>query len=291
MIKPHLRQLSGTLVLFTGLILITLGAGGPALWYLLELRAIYRGAPSGFLPILKQVAIGLGGFILSNVGVSLVRAGKKTRELPADELLTRDQRAPVLYLRSFYFDDVSAEKTITRREVSVPIPPIILPAMNLSTYEGTLAGILKKIGPCIAVGLPGATRHVLGFSRLELAEDKWQFAVKELMKQAALVLICSGRTSGVQWELEQAAELVAPERLVVLITCGTTEYWWQMADSVFQKKLRRIESAAENVFVGVITFDRYGTPRSDELIYYLKDQASIESSLRDAFKPILLGYK
>jgi len=286
MIKSHLRKLSGTLIQFNGLILITIGVGGPLFWYLLELNAMYRWATPGLLPILKQVAITLGGFFLSCVGVSLLRAGKKARELPADELLMGDKRAPVLYLRSFYFDDVSAQNIITSRALAIPILPTILPEMNLSTYEATLAEILKKIGPCIAVGLPGTTQQVLGFSRLELAEDKWQIAVKELMKEAALVLLCSGKTSGVQWELEQAAELVAPEKLVILITSGTTENWWQMADGLFQKKLPRIESSRADVFAGVITFDQHGTPRGDQLIYYPKEHASIENSLKDAFKPV-----
>lgn len=254
------------------------------MWFL---AVMYAGPPPGLFPVLKQFAITWAGFILSSAGVRLLRAGKKARERPADELLMRDKRAPVLYLRSFCFDDVSAETTITSSAFGVPLATR-LPEIKLSTYEGTLAGILKKIGPCIAVGLPGTTQQVLGFSRLELAEDKWQIAVKELMKEAALVLICSGESSGVRWELEQAAELVAPEKLVILITSNTMQDWWQMADGIFQKQLPRIESAGGDIFVGVVTFDRNGTPRGDQLVYYQKEQASIENSLNDAFKPIFI---
>jgi hypothetical protein len=291
MIKPHLRQLSGTLIQFAGVSLVAFGVGGPLLWYMLELNAMYKGATPGLLPILKQSVITLSGVVLSIVGASFFRAGKKARNLPAAELLMRDKRAPVLYLRSFYFDDVAAEKTITRREFSGPMLPFVVPEMKLSTYEGILTGILKKIGPCIAVGPPGRARPILGFSRLGLAEDSWQVAVKQLMTEAALVLICSGRTPGVRWELEQAAELIQPEKLVILITSRTTESWWEMADSLFRKKLPRIDSATEYIFSGIITFDQHGTPRGDQLVYYEKEQASIENSLKDAFKPILIRFE
>ncbi|MDQ3816576.1 MAG: hypothetical protein M3362_02655 [Acidobacteriota bacterium] len=243
-----------------------------------------KGTWLGDLTFLQRLLICFGGTILASIGIIFVKSGKRFGILPGKLLLRRDKRAPVLYLRSFDFDAFAAKDAIVDHHVITLYGR--LPKMNLSTYEGVLAEILKKVGPCIAISDPDSNKKVLGFSRLEFADDVWQCEVQKLMPKAALVLICSGMTHWLQWELKQAAALVVPERLVILITPGTNEDWWQLAEEVFQKHLPRLQATPKDVFGGMITFDRQKNPRYDTFVYYQKDLVSIKNSLSDAFKPI-----
>jgi hypothetical protein len=113
--------------------------------------------------------------------------------------MRKDKRAPVLYLRPFEAETV------------------------LTVQERVLARIMEsEVGPLVAVGNPGDRLPHLGAARFyerDFSGDgrNWQLFVREMLLRARLVLIVPGRTVGLAWEIAQCREVLAPQRLVVLM--------------------------------------------------------------------------
>jgi hypothetical protein len=126
-------------------------------------------------------------------------------------LLERDQRPPVLYLRSFQDDGSYSENKLL--ELAARISPL----SSLSrrhTYEEQMAETAKCVGPVVAIGRPGEQLPELGAARLYLGDSQWKAKVRELMEKSRLVIIRMGASPGLQWEIATAAEVVARDNLV-----------------------------------------------------------------------------
>jgi hypothetical protein len=125
---------------------------------------------------------------------------------PAPAVVTRDQpietasaAAPVLYLRSFD-DDQRSSRT----------------KGNL-TEEELLVHLLGHFGPVMAVGRPGEAIRPVGAQRVYLRDADWQQVVEDLIRRARLVVMRTGRTSGLQWELSRALEALQPKQLIMVV--------------------------------------------------------------------------
>jgi TM2 domain-containing membrane protein YozV len=130
----------------------------------------------------------------------------------ADDVMARDPRPPVLYLRSFQDDgDPVLIRDVDR--VSRWLYGLWMP----NTPEQEVADLLDRIGPVIAIGKPGEPLPELGAARLYVSHDRWQARVQELMAGAALVVIRVGASAGVVWEIEQALQRLPRERLLLLL--------------------------------------------------------------------------
>ena len=132
---------------------------------------------------------------------SRLKLGTRQRDaqpLAAGNLDTLD-RPPVVYLRSFD-DDQRAGRI-----------------KGALTEEEHLAKVLSQLGPFVAVGRPGEALPSMGASRVYLGDDEWQPAVEKLVQRARLVVIRTGGTKGLAWEVERAARLLTPERLLLLV--------------------------------------------------------------------------
>ena len=151
------------------------------------------------------VAIGLGSLVVAGSTAYLKRGRQKEAD-KADDLLLRDTRRPVLYLRSFTDDRVAA-----RSAASISNP------FTLATEEEQLARVMGEIGPFIAIGEPGEPLPDLGAARMYVGNDEWQEAVLSLIARAQLVVLRAGDTPGFWWEVEAAVQRVQPERLLFLI--------------------------------------------------------------------------
>ena len=94
--KPFRGQFLGLIVMISGLVLSSFGGT------LFLLRC------ARFIP--ASIALYLAIFIFSLCGGTLVTIGRKVRSADADEVLRRDKRAPILYLRSFREDEDDSVK-------------------------------------------------------------------------------------------------------------------------------------------------------------------------------------
>lgn len=172
--------------------------------------------------------------------------GRKLRRRSADPVLSGDQRAPVLYLRSFKDDD------ITSRPIREPGLPISF------TEEEYLVDVLKDFGPCIAIGQPGESLPDLGASRIYVADDAWQDKVRELLNSSKLVVLRAGKTPNFLWEVEQSILSGRPQSILILIPRMKNMY------SQFRNLVNRYfpKSLPENIgdpdlFLGIASLHGY----------------------------------
>jgi len=194
---------------------------------------------------------------------------KNFQVISADDLLAKDKRPFVLYLRSFEFDSVAAINHKTPIAVTDAALGMAFQTVTAKTYEETLAKTFSVIDPCIAIGKPGLELPIAGFSRKKLSMDDWQAEVKKFMRQAALIIICAGNTEGDLWELKQAKENVPLQRLLILITQHTSDDWWKHAKEVFGQDLPKFIIYSEQPLHGLIYFDENGTPHDELIIPFL----------------------
>jgi len=113
--------------------------------------------------------------------------------------ITRDERAPVLFLRSFQDDDLRVRVHSRSRASSVER----LALLEDSTFEDLLAWHAARLGPVIAIGQPGTRLQPLGAVRDYFSDDDWQTAVLKRINMSAAVVFVVGRSPGAQWELAQ----------------------------------------------------------------------------------------
>ena len=58
-------------------------------------------------------------------------------------------------------------------------------------------------GPVVAVGRPGHSLASLGAAREHLSDDTWQDQVAQRMHDARAVVVATGETPGLRWEVSQ----------------------------------------------------------------------------------------
>jgi hypothetical protein len=134
------------------------------------------------------------------LGYRLYRRGRQHTALLGEEVMGRDTRPPIVYLRSF------TDEVAVARE------------------EEDLATIFGDVAPFVAIGRPGDPLPPLGASRFYVADADWQGFVAGLLRKASLVIVLAGRTQGLAWEVAQCRQLLDPRRLVVLVPLREAEY-------------------------------------------------------------------
>jgi hypothetical protein len=188
------------------------------------------------LIVLMQVVPGLKGsvradwlVVIAFLGMMCVYLGgrawrwQRMQARLAPEVLSKDQRAPVLYLRSF-----SADR-------------------RAGGYERRVGGSLSKLGPVVAAGrpeekLPATTYIARGY----LANDRWQDRVVDLMRRAQLVVLQVGTSEALTWELTQVVRLVRPDQLLVCL--GRNRVRWLRGGDDAKSRYRQFREQYGRLF-------------------------------------------
>lgn len=149
------------------------------------------------------------------------RARQRRTVTSAHDLLRRDPRPHVLYLRPFREDEVTSRLS------------------NLSTEEQELAAVMHEIGPFIAFGEPGEAAPDPGAARMYAEQEGWRPRMEEMLSGARLVVARAGTTDSFWWEMSRAVELVEPERLLLLLPDdeGAYEEFRRRAEGVLPCRL------------------------------------------------------
>lgn len=121
------------------------------------------------------------------------------------DVLKRDPRPPVLFLRSFFEDDRRARDDIEKDILQ-----------GNAGHESALKAAFRSVGPFLAIGKPDEDLHPIGASRLYVTEDAWQTVVLSLINSAAAVVLQPDGTPGTRWEIAQVAAHLDPRRLLIL---------------------------------------------------------------------------
>lgn len=192
----------GTAAYGTGVVLMILGA------VMVPLAGQF--AQMGEYGIVAFFAIilgcGLGGALLTRIGVALRNSGVRMRL--EDAVI---EGAPlVVYLRPFLTDASAAETApvhVGKGEIG-----------GLSTHEEHLAEAFAPAGQLVAISARSADEvQPLGAVRINFYAPEWQRHALELIQSARLVVLRCGTTEGIKWELRQVLEHCAPERVVLLL--------------------------------------------------------------------------
>lgn len=158
--------------------------------------------------------LGSHGHILGGGGRVYFHA-KHHLALTASEIMVRDPRPPILYLRSF-------------RDDATTVPYSFLPitvGINLLTEEERLAWVFREFGPFVALGSPVEESAPPGAGRMYALNGQWQAIVTELMVRARMVVLrVDDESEALMWEFLQAVTHLDPKQLLLLIPHHPEEY-------------------------------------------------------------------
>lgn len=125
-----------------------------------------------------------------------------------DEIVERDGRPPIVYLRSFA-DDTSL----------------------YPEHEQELVAALSPFGPVIAIGRPGEYLQTLGAARVYLGDD-WQEQIHQWIEICALVVIRIGTSEGLRWEIDTVINCLKGNRLLLQVPRVTSRNAAVLVDKV-----------------------------------------------------------
>jgi hypothetical protein len=151
-------------------------------------------------------------FMLSlNAMFACYRLAQQQARPSVAEMLQRDRRAPVLFLRSFRSDAIRTRHPFLMR--------CILPGINVpgESFDEFLAPALNILGPFVGLGNPEDYLPTLGASKVYVHDHLWEQTVKDFLLRAKLVILLEGDTPGLRWELTQIRQQCSP-RSVFLVT-------------------------------------------------------------------------
>jgi len=91
------------------------------------------------------------------------------------------------------------------------------------------------VGPVIAIGKPGEPLPELGAARLYVGDADWKAKVIDLMARSRLVIIRTGSTPNLEWEIEQAMTRV-PRQQILFVSLGAAEVF----DQYFKRRFGQV---------------------------------------------------
>ncbi|MFJ9445361.1 transferase [Kitasatospora sp. NPDC101235] len=189
-----------------------------------------------------------GGVAATGSGLLVLRRTRPYAARGAAQVLLRDGRRPVLYLRSFDDDEVAAREGGRAKT-------------DLHTREVQFAAALGAVGPVIAVGRPGEDLPRLGAARFYLPLDDWQGTVRRLMDLSQLIVLRLGQGEGLRWEIGEARATQPPAKLILLAPGGLPELAGQVNESLPTPLLPREMVTGGYRTGAVVAFDGHWTPR------------------------------
>jgi hypothetical protein len=138
--------------------------------------------------------------VLLAAGTVLRRRSRRLAALDADEVLRRDSRPMVLYLRTFADDSLSIRTATYARQSFIDR----LSPRRFERFEEVLVRNLTMLGPVVALNPPGTDLAPIGAARETLAADHWQSTITGWMTDARLIVVGAAPeaiTPGFGWEL------------------------------------------------------------------------------------------
>lgn len=156
------------------------------------------------------VCMALGALVW---GIHIYRRARKEAMLPGGELVKKDNRPIVLYLRSFHDDSkikLRARATDGR---------ILLERLVKISFEELVTDHLWGFGPVLAIGNPGTRGQTapLGAARDYVTDAAWQETATHLMRQASMIVAIAAATQGLAWEVATVVEQGFLAKLVLLL--------------------------------------------------------------------------
>jgi hypothetical protein len=174
---------------------------------------------------------------LSEAGFLFFIFARRDFQPDADKLLAVDARSPIPFLRSFQDDE----------KISSQMSSAALVDWSLETR---LTAHFSKIGPFVAIGNPKDKTLEIGAARARLSDDQWQARVIDWMDRARVIVLMSGVTHWVGWQLENVLDRHHADKLIILFPQSRMFFKFKSESAA---RLKTIQDAAA------------GTPWADAL--------------------------
>ena len=143
----------------------------------------------------------------------------KGRELVADDVYEasmKDQRRPVIYLRSFA-SDKQRSKSLVDLVGSASSGLFYSPSIELKIFQGFPGNFKRKFGPYIGIAEPGDFPPCLGTSKCYVDDKDWKRAMLWMLEKSQLAVVRIGLGDGIFWELAVVLLLFPRERILLVI--------------------------------------------------------------------------
>jgi hypothetical protein len=130
--------------------------------------------------------------------------------------------------------------------------------------------IRKKLGPFVAIGMPGQRFAAPGASRMYVNNEQWQETVIELMDKARFTLLQPAQSEGVWWEVEKSFERLRTEEILLCMASFTKrqnayeDFWLRCRDKLSVQLPRSVPCYERDVLV---RFDSGGSWQILQLSY------------------------
>jgi hypothetical protein len=151
-------------------------------------------------------------FILALISVLMFFIAESLLVPSVEEIMLKDTRPPVVYLRTFDIDDnvvvdkVAPHLSVTGRK-DIDMESFLEP--------------LNAVGPLISIAKPGpgaeAGIYKIGAYRECFATKDWQATVTRWLEQAGMVIIAPGVSPGIKWELNEVKKRFTLDSVIILI--------------------------------------------------------------------------
>jgi TM2 domain-containing membrane protein YozV len=219
----------------------------------------------------------LAVFLLAaRTGFRWLRTGWKYDVVTAEQLLASDPRPPVVYLRAF-----ESDSEILLRPPGFLNRALIACFDYMATFspEQEIAEILGSVGPVIAIGKPGEPLPELGAARLYVSDADWKAKITDMMARSRLVIIRTGSTPNLQWEIEQTMARV-PRRQILFVSLGDakqTAFFDQYFTQRFGAVMQSSTAPATSLVTKFLSVGKYATGK---IIFFDEAQQPREEPIR-----------
>ena len=180
------------------------------------------GGSSASVPLSITVALGIA------VSGPLLLRGRRLRAKGAEDVLSHDERPPIVYLRPFESDRASMTPSLQLRRRLRPLRNMVGPGGVRKTWELRLADLLGDVGPFVTIGDPTETLPRVGAARLYVGDDAWHQTVEDVLGRGGTIILHAGDSPGLDWEVERIVALDEPERIILSLPLGGDQHREEM---------------------------------------------------------------
>lgn len=137
--------------------------------------------------------------------------------------MQKDERQPVVYLRSFRDDGTTMEDDLGWwYQFTQSMKSLIN-----KTFEQRLDKHMKQLGPFVGIGRPDEEIAELGAARMYVVDEYWQELIFDFMRRSQMVVLQVGETMGLQWELKTVTEQLKPEQVLLFVPRPVRGGWFR----------------------------------------------------------------
>ncbi|MCP3852640.1 MAG: hypothetical protein GY694_20795 [Gammaproteobacteria bacterium] len=205
-VKPLRSYLWGKMVQYSGFVVLITGLG----------------------LIFTEINVVLG-LVIIVIGLFVLFFGMQLSSPSAEALLSKDPRAPIIFIRSFQEEQGQYSTAGFFHALKVAFMQKGQYASNAVSpwgpaFQIQLSKLLNEIGPYVAIGRPGENLSAMGAAKMYVSDDEWQAVISDLFNKAKLIVLRMGKTAGLSWELNELKKHIDPRKILFILPYDKSDY-------------------------------------------------------------------